>query len=54
MLTHGFIALPARSAARAAALATVLRPIAIAKLRPAAPIITWRRERDRERFADAT
>src|SRR4249919_362381 len=42
MLTHGFIAVPARSADRTAAPA---RPVAaMANVSPAAPIITWRRD----------
>src|SRR5579872_2005809 len=42
ILTHGFMIRPARSAATTAASARAL--MATAKDRPAAPIITWRRE----------
>src|SRR5262245_47652596 len=45
MLTHGLSALPLRSAASAAPAARRLTPSATAKVRPAAPIMTWRRDR---------
>ena len=44
MLTHGLKALPCASLAGTAPAAPSNRPSAIAKVRPAAPVITWRRE----------
>ncbi len=54
MLTHGLRALPAPSAASVAARAMPLRPSASAKEKPAAPTMTWRRDRDELEFSGAT